>query len=119
MISRVTQSDFHDRFQAMGRGSQFSYKAKNALFDWLEEDEDSTGEPIELDIIALCCDFSEMDDLDDYNSQYARPSLGYKPAESIEDIEERLYNSAVLTKQSSVGIFERFISSPALKINNN
>ena len=81
MISRVTQSDFHDRFKAMGRESQFSYKAKNALSDWLEEYEDSTGEQVELDVIALCCDFSEMDNLNDYNSQY-------EPVKSIEDIDE-------------------------------
>jgi hypothetical protein len=81
MIDRVTKSDFHDRFQAMGRGEQFSYEAKNALFDWLEEYEDSTGEQVELDIIALCCEYSEMDDLGDYNSQY-------EPVECIEDIDE-------------------------------
>ena len=81
MIDRVTKSDFHDRFHNMGRGDQFSYEGKNALFDWLEEYEDSTGEQVELDIIALCCEYSEMDDLDDYNSQY-------EPVKSIEDIDD-------------------------------
>ena len=81
MIDRVTKSDFHDRFHSMGRGEQFSYEGKNALFEWLEEYEDSTGEQVELDIIALCCEYSEMDDLDDYNTQY-------EPVKSIEDIDE-------------------------------
>jgi hypothetical protein len=29
------------------------------LFDYLEEYENSTGEQIELDCIAICCDFHE------------------------------------------------------------
>lgn len=59
MINTVTFSDFCDAFRACGREDQFSYEGQQLLFDYLEELEDGTGEPIELDVIAICCDFSE------------------------------------------------------------
>jgi hypothetical protein len=43
----------------MGRGDQFSYEGLNILFNGLEQYEADTGEGVELDVIALCCDFSE------------------------------------------------------------
>jgi hypothetical protein len=43
----------------MGREEQFSYEGLGVLFDYLESYEDSTGEQIYLDVIALCCDYTE------------------------------------------------------------
>lgn len=62
MKQSVNQNDFHDAFLNMGRGDQFSYAARNALFEYLEELEQDIGEEIELDVIALCCDYSEHED---------------------------------------------------------
>ena len=59
MKTTVNFSQFCDAFNSMGRENQFSYEGKKALFDYLEQYEDDTGEEIELDIIALCCDYSE------------------------------------------------------------
>lgn len=53
-----TASQFRDAFHRMGRGNQFSYEGFQSLFDFLE-DITSGCEPLELDPIALCCDFSE------------------------------------------------------------
>jgi hypothetical protein len=39
----------------------FSYWAKRELFNYLEDYEDSTGERVELDVVALCCDYYEDD----------------------------------------------------------
>ena len=66
MIQTTNFSDFCAAFHAHGRDDQFSYAGKRALFDHLEE----LGEQIELDVIALCCEYSEMvvdDIIDDYN----------------------------------------------------
>ena len=65
MIINVNFSLFCDQFSAMGRYGQFSYEAKKALYDYLEEIDSS----YELDVIALCCDFVEYDNLVDYNYQ--------------------------------------------------
>jgi len=60
MKQHINRSAFHDAFSAMNRSEQFSYKGLNALFDYLENLEEDTGEEIELDVIALCCDYTEL-----------------------------------------------------------
>lgn len=60
MFIRVNLSDFRDAFRAAGRKDQFSYDGLRVIFDYLEEYEESTGEPVELDVIAICCDYYEM-----------------------------------------------------------
>ena len=41
-----------------------------ALAEHLEECEESTGEEIELDVVAIRCDFSEYTSLQDWASEY-------------------------------------------------
>ena len=41
------------------RPDNFSYDGLKVLFEYLEEYEIDIGEELELDIIGLCCDFSE------------------------------------------------------------
>jgi hypothetical protein len=56
MIQTINVSDFRDAFRACGRADQFSYEGLGALFEYLEEID---GGNYELDVIALCCDYSE------------------------------------------------------------
>lgn len=50
---------FLDAFRACGRDGQFSHWALETLFDHLEQYEDDCGVELELDVVAICCDFSE------------------------------------------------------------
>ena len=59
MKTTITFSAFCDAFRDMGREDNFTYEGKRALFDGLCEYEDDTGNEIELDVIALCCEFNE------------------------------------------------------------
>ena len=59
MKTTVSNSDFHDAFRAYDRLGNFSYEGLNLLFEMLESIEEDTGEEMELDVIAICCDFSE------------------------------------------------------------
>lgn len=59
MKTTVTFSDFCDAFRDMDRDSQFSYAGKRALFDYFTQYEEDTGTDIELDVIAICCEYSE------------------------------------------------------------
>ena len=61
MITTVSQTDFVDAFRDMGRQDNFSYNGLNALYDYFEDYSEDTGESIELDVIALCCEYSEHD----------------------------------------------------------
>lgn len=60
MFTRVNLSAFRDAFRSAGRKDQFSYDGLEVIFNHLEDLEDSIGEPIELDVIAICCDYAEM-----------------------------------------------------------
>lgn len=58
MKTTVNFSEFRDLFQQI-RPDNFSYQGQKILFYYFIEIEESTGEEIELDVIAICCDFSE------------------------------------------------------------
>jgi hypothetical protein len=55
----VTQYAFTDAFRACGRGTQFSPDALRALFEHLERVEEDTDTELELDPIAICCEWAE------------------------------------------------------------
>ena len=59
---------FREAFRLAGRMDQFSYEGLEVLFDYLDNLSEDTGEPIELDIIALCCEYyeSSIEELIDY-----------------------------------------------------
>lgn len=59
MYQSINFSSFCEAFRSLDRQDQFSYDAKRALFDYLEDVEESTGQLIELDVIALCCEYTE------------------------------------------------------------
>jgi len=56
IYTQITNSQqFTDAFQRFGRGEQFTPSGFSVLFKYLEESE----QDIELDVIALCCDYTE------------------------------------------------------------
>ena len=59
IVQTMTKSSFIDAFTHSSRKDQFSYEALEAIFEYLEEYSDSTSEPVELDIVGVCCDWSE------------------------------------------------------------
>lgn len=70
MKTSINKYDFRDAFKAAGRENNFSYDGLGVLFDYFEEYEESTGEEIELDVVAICCEYSEdycSDIADNYN----------------------------------------------------
>jgi hypothetical protein len=81
MYVEINGSEFVSYFNAI-RPDQFSYDALRALFDWYEQLEEATGEQIELDVIAICCDWTEYDSIEQFNHD-----RGGDYYETIEDIE--------------------------------
>ena len=81
MKQTISKHDFTEAFKKI-RPNNFTCDGLEALFGYLEEYEEDTGEEIELDVISLCCEYSEYQDLkafqDDYNAD---------EYQSIEDIE--------------------------------
>ena len=70
MKKTINYYDFRAEFRAFGREEQFTRQGLKALFDYLEELADDCGIEIELDVIALCCEFVEYDSLEDFHSEY-------------------------------------------------
>jgi len=81
MIQTITKSEFTSAFHRAGRGNNFTYEGLIALYDYLEEYEDSTGEQIELDVIAICCEYNEYESLEEFQEDYS------EDYQSIEEIE--------------------------------
>jgi len=102
MFQSVGFCDFTDAFRAHDRQDQFTYDGLRILFDYLEEYEDSTGEKIELDVIALCCDYREYT-LEDINREYQ------EEFDTLEDAEEWIQNqTSVAGKTDDAIVFACF-----------
>jgi len=81
MKQSVSIYDFERAFKRCER-ENFSYDGLKALFEYLEEFEDGTGEEVELDVIALCCEYAEYDSLKEYNDYYRTK---YSEIDAIQD----------------------------------
>ena len=86
MKQTINEYQFKDAFQKC-RPNNFSYEGLTALYDYLEQYEEDTGQEMELDVIGLCCDFTEYEDLEEFQSEYYDEIKGDK-YEDIEEIEE-------------------------------
>jgi hypothetical protein len=73
MKQTVDYNIFYQAFADYKRLNDFP-EGLGALFDYLQEYEESTGEEIELDVIALCCDYAE-DKLSNVLEEYDLKSL--------------------------------------------
>lgn len=51
--------DFRQAFWDFNRADNFSREGLEVLFDYLEDLSEQIGKPMELDVIAFCCDYSE------------------------------------------------------------
>ena len=73
-------------FEAYGREGYFSHEGFNALYDYLDEYSGEGGEDFKVDVIALCCDFTEYSD---WNELYDKYSYSYNnKSETFEELKE-------------------------------
>ena len=80
---------FADAFRRMGREDQFSREALEALFEYIENYEEDTGIRVELDVLGLCCEFTEYTTAVEAASDYGFTSeLEAEDYNSQEDFEE-------------------------------
>ena len=94
MKQTVNEWDFIEAFRQAGRKENFTTEGLSALFKEFEDYEDSTGEEIELDVIAICCDYTEYENFAEFNADYKvldddeiAELLEENDIEDIEDIE--------------------------------
>ena len=80
MKQNVSKSTFMDSFKI--RKDNFSYEGLDTLYDYLIDLEQDMDKETELDVIALCCSYTEYENLKEFQESYGSE---YK---TIEDIEE-------------------------------
>ena len=76
------------------RPDSFSERALDKLFNYFEELELETGEQFELDVIAICCEFSE-EQLDDVLKSY-----------NLESIDDLLEETMVIEIDDSTIVYQ-------------
>lgn len=76
IVEEYDESLFISRFEDYKRVStlenpngNFTYKGLRALFEYLDDLHDEEN-PLKLDVISLCCEFSEYKNLDEYLRDY-------------------------------------------------
>ena len=69
MKQSVSFYDFERAFAKIWPNN-FTRAGLKALFNYLEAFEEEIGEEIELDVIALCCDFVEYENIGEFNRDY-------------------------------------------------
>jgi len=70
IVQTINESLFVKSFQYYGRDKDFSYEGLCTLFEYLEEMFPEDDNPYLLDVIALCCEFSEFDSLEEIEEAY-------------------------------------------------
>ena len=75
---------------AENKNGNFSYKGLRALFEYLDNLSEEIGENIKLDVIALCCEYSEYKNLDEFLKDYSSADYERKEDETDEDFYKRV-----------------------------
>lgn len=73
MKKTISRGQFIDAFRGWDTyKDNFSYEGLQALYEYFEELEENTGEEIELDVVAICCDFSEYESATEAVKEYGK-----------------------------------------------
>mgnify|MGYP003119610043 FL=1 len=82
MYQKITSSDFSDWFLTSDTyKNNFSYKGLKSLYNYLVDLEEDTGDNIEFDPVAICCEYSEYENLEEIKNNY-------NDIETIEDLRD-------------------------------
>jgi len=106
MKTTLTLSSFDQAFLFMGRTENFSYNGLEALFNHFEEIEQATGEEMELDVIAICCEYAEStaeEIASDYSIDLSEAEGDEEEIENI--VEEYLNENTMLVAKLANGNF--------------
>jgi len=81
----ISEYEFVKSFDDYNRSENFSVAGRVALFNYLENFEEGTGVEMELDVIGLCCEFTEYENLEELQKNY-----------NVESMEELEQNTSVI-----------------------
>jgi hypothetical protein len=70
MAQAITKQEFIDAFTQANRENQFSRDGRAELFEYFQEYEESTGMHVYIDVIAICCAFTEYASMEEVCEEY-------------------------------------------------
>lgn len=116
LINRVNPSELYDMACRMDRGNNFGYNGWQAIGGYLENLSDDIGEPIEIDIVGICCEYSKADSTKEWweeNGQYSTIDpdewQNADKDDKLELIRDYLeYNTSVVCCESDCIIWQAF-----------
>ena len=97
IIQTVNKSQFIDNLLADDYAS-WTYEDAGALYDYYEDYSEGTGEDVELDRVALRCEWTRADSIDEVIEDY-------DDIESLEDLQD---NTQVIEHDGGVLLFIAF-----------
>lgn len=101
IVNTLNKQEFVNMFADYNRADNFSIIAREMLFDYYDDLSEDIGTPFEMDVIAICCDWSEYNVnelLNDYSNLLDDDDL----AECEDDGEKLEYIESVLQDHTSV-----------------
>ena len=102
MKTTVSRYDFERAFADFNRQDNFTYEGLGLLFDYLEEYEQDSGQEIELDVIALCCEYAE-EDTHIIARDYKIDLEGMDDDEILEAVRDYLEDNTTVVGETSSG----------------
>lgn len=117
LVLSVNETLFIDMFRKYNRIDNFTYQGLQELYIYLDSLADDIGEPIELDVIGLCCEFYEStaeDIVNDYKSELSEAiALADEYGQTIDDIvSEWLQDQGDLVSEYDVNGVTHFLYRP-------
>ena len=101
MKTTVNFYAFRDEFVSAGRKDQFSYDGLEMLFNYCEE----VDPDMELDVVALCCEYQESTWQDIAMSYSIDLSECEDDAEKIDAVRDYLTDNTILVGEPLEGVF--------------
>lgn len=105
----INEYDFKDAFRRANRNNNFSTSGLLWLYEYFEDYEKSTGEEIELDVVGICCDYTEST-IDEVIKDYR-----IEDTEGLDDDERRAFvleyleeNTQVVGSDQSMVVYQAF-----------
>ena len=102
MIQTIDLHTFAQAFRAHNRENQFSHEALRVIFDHYEGYEQDTGEQVELDVIATCCEITEASTAT-IAADYSINIEGMDEDEANETVYDYLQENTYLIGETSIG----------------
>jgi hypothetical protein len=105
MKTTVSFYDFREAFRQHDRLGSYSPEGLRALFNYFEQYEEETGQEVELDVVAICCDYDE-NHWEDVASNYSIDLSEYEDEEDkISAVREYLEENTFLVNEPLEGVF--------------